>query len=574
MSRVWFAVAGPNAMLRAAADAVATRHALSPLIATDTLLVFGSSNLPVIADETTTLVVIGTLFERNGTPAQRGGIDKDEARSISADSGTSLIQEYWGSYIAIGANDRGTAFVLRDPTGAQPCNTLAGDGFVAFASSPELLLEVGERPPSIDWQQIARTLAYRDLRGTATGLSGINELLPGHVMQVDRTGVMATSCLWSPWDFIAPQKASADRNEMVDRLRTVVRGCVHSWQVATGAVLVELSGGLDSSVIAAALNAQGTSAITYAHVSPDMDERRFARAAADAVGISLTESWVDPARIDVSRSAACGLARPAARVFAQELDRLGMDCARSTGSRAFFNGGGGDNVFAHLQSAAPVADRLQSGSLGGAFRTARDVSRANRSDMMTVVRRTLHIMRHTPTILQKPDLRFLGIDPGSLAQDNRWLEVPPGILLGKRLHVRNVIHVLNHTEGYGRAAFAPVIFPLMSQPIVELCLSIPSWMWVEQGIDRSLARAAFKDRLSPLTLTRRTKGGVDGFIRQIFTVHRAAIRDMLLGGRLVANGIVDAAVIEPLLVEGAVLEDYRLMALVDIEAWAASWSGG
>src|SRR3546814_15687375 len=69
-------------------------------------------------------------------------------------------------------------------------------------------------------------------------------------------------------------------------------------------------------------------------------------------------------------------------------------------------------------------------------------------------------------------------------------------------------------ELYPRSTAAPQITPLLSQPIVELCLSIPTWQWVRGGRDRAVARAAVADLLPALIAQRRTKGGQTGFLRR------------------------------------------------------------
>src|SRR3546814_18425449 len=71
-------------------------------------------------------------------------------------------------------------------------------------------------------------------------------------------------------------------------------------------------------------------------------------------------------------------------------------------------------------------------------------------------------------------------------------------------------------ELYPRSTAAPQITPLLSQPIVELCLSIPTWQWVRGGRDRAVARAAVADLLPALIAQRRTKGGPTGFLRRVF----------------------------------------------------------
>src|SRR3546814_5721791 len=62
----------------------------------------------------------------------------------------------------------------------------------------------------------------------------------------------------------------------------------------------------------------------------------------------------------------------------------------------------------------------------------------------------------------------------------------------------------------------PVIHPLLSQPVIEHCLAIPTWLQCAGGCDRSIARQAFKPDLPAKVIERRGKGSPQGFIYQIF----------------------------------------------------------
>nr|WP_269769800.1 asparagine synthase-related protein [Sphingomonas formosensis] len=122
----------------------------------------------------------------------------------------------------------------------------------------------------------------------------------------------------------------------------------------------------------------------------------------------------------------------------------------------------------------------------------------------------------------------------------------------------------------------PMISPLSSQPLVELCLRIPTWMWCSGGINRAVARAAFATDLPAAVLERRSKGGADGLLVDILEHNRGTLIDFLGEGLLAQNRIVDAEQIRARLARSGptVGEDYiRLLDLADIEAWARAWVG-
>ncbi len=65
----------------------------------------------------------------------------------------------------------------------------------------------------------------------------------------------------------------------------------------------------------------------------------------------------------------------------------------------------------------------------------------------------------------------------------------------------------NFTSPFDRDDDPEPVSPLLSQPILELCLRIPSWYQVHGHRDRALARDAFRDDLDPRIAGRTSKGG-------------------------------------------------------------------
>ena len=131
----------------------------------------------------------------------------------------------------------------------------------------------------------------------------------------------------------------------------------------------------------------------------------------------------------------------------------------------------------------------------------------------------------------------------------------------------------NLAEAINAQAPAQAISPLITQPVAEACLRVPSWLWLAPGQDRAAARHAFQSALPQAIVHRRSKGTPTSFVATIFDRNRPAIRDMLLGGRLAALEILDVNAVERALdIAGPVrdLRFVRIMELVDAEAWASA----
>jgi asparagine synthase (glutamine-hydrolysing) len=243
-------------------------------------------------------------------------------------------------------------------------------------------------------------------------------------------------------------------------------------------------------------------------------------------------------------------------------------------------GNGGDNIFGYSQSAAAVADRYLSEGVGaGLFRTLGDVCRQTGCSIREAAIGAVRLVRASPSYRWKPRTELLHPDVlGQLAGcslEHPWLDAPASALPGKAGHIAAILRVLPSLVP-GRSRFAPVLNPLLSQPVMEACLAIPSWQWRAHGADRAVARAAFAHDLPELIVKRRSNWGPDGFTAQLVRHYRAAIRERLLEGHLAAARLVDSLAIERLLAEDrpTMGEDRtRLLSLLSTEAWLRFWVG-
>jgi asparagine synthase (glutamine-hydrolysing) len=82
-------------------------------------------------------------------------------------------------------------------------------------------------------------------------------------------------------------------------------------------------------------------------------------------------------------------------------------------------------------------------------------------------------------------------------------------------------------------------FPLLSQPVMEACLKVPSWMWIAGGRNRAIARQAFADLLPSGILDRRSKGSYTGHMAAMYLRNKSKMREFLEEGQLQAHDLLD-----------------------------------
>jgi asparagine synthase (glutamine-hydrolysing) len=521
--------------------------------------------------------ILGYLFPRHGPARQLADLSAGEVASIAGSHGQALRSAFWGGYVAVIAGP-GLVRILRDPSGNFPCYFSSYEGLVLFASDAQLLMAATLSPVSIDFSEIGKQLYRAFVPSATTALGNVRELLAGFALRLPgRLDRQEPS--WSPWDHVHDR--SEGPTEVAERLSRTVRHCVHAWASSHDRVLLSVSGGLDSSIVAACLAKTGTETVclTMFTEDPSGDERPFARALCDHLGLPLIERPYRLEDVDITEALGANLPRPRDRTQANAYERVHNAVASEIGAGAFMTGNGGDHVFGYSQSAAPIADRYLSEGLGqGMFAALFDVCRQTGCSMADALRHAWRLVRASPAYHVRPNSLFLeagfvaGLGVGDL--HHPWLDAPPGALPGKAAHIATILRVQPNLEPSGGIRF-PVLNPLVSQPVVESCLGVPTWEWRKGGRDRSLARRAFAGDLPPLILNRRVKGTPGRFAARLLDHFRDPIRERLLGGRLAAHGIVDAVAVERVLAsERPVpdLERVRLLELVSAEAWIDRWT--
>ncbi|WP_170935580.1 asparagine synthase-related protein [Sphingopyxis indica] len=371
--------------------------------------------------------------------------------------------------------------------------------------------------------------------------------------------------------------------EAAASLRETITDCVGAWADCFPSILLGVSGGLDSSIVAAAAAPRACqfNCLTLFGPDPAGDERKYARALTEALGLGLLEMPRLIDDIDVTRAPSPHHPWPVASIGKLTNEATHGRIAQGLPIDAHFSGNGGDGIFCSIRSAVPFLDRyLAQGPRLGLADTLRDICLVTGADRTTVLRHAWDRYRRNGGF-HNARYNGAGIAANILAEiesegpSHPWLVVPPDALPGKSVHIAYLMRSQKGIELYPRDESPPHIAPLQSQPIVELCLSIPTWMWVAEGMNRAVARLAFEGILPPLILRRTQKGGPGGFDLAIYQRHRATLIDRLRHGRLAEAGVLDPALLDQ-------AEDptwrgteriQRILDLAAAENWVDWWSG-
>ncbi len=299
-------------------------------------------------------------------------IDPDEAERIGITGGRHLIDWYWGRYVAVVRSPE--VAVIRDPTGGLPCFETSWRGVRCLFSDIQACLSLGLLQFSINWKYVASFVAYSALQIRETGLREIAEVQPGERITFDRDS-MKRELLWSPAQ-IASTDRIEDHRRAIEAVRSTVEQCVHAWASLHRSLILNLSGGLDSSIVLACLlsapNRPPLTCLHYYAPGSNEDEREFARLASRGRGAELVECALDP---EATRLEALADIRPFPKpwFYLYDLIHSPVEAAllKERGATSVFSGAGGDGLFVQARADLAIADFLSAhGFTPGVLRVA------------------------------------------------------------------------------------------------------------------------------------------------------------------------------------------------------------
>lgn len=531
-------------------------------------------------------VVLGKLFQRgraDSPPSDVNVFGSRDAERVRSSGGHALVRDYWGRYVAFLRTASGSTCVLRDPSGTLPCFWVRHDGVaIVFSWIEDILpmLSAGESP-RVSWDAIAAFLLWGTLGGRETALEGVSQVLPGEVVDL-ATG--HSTLLWNAVD-IARSPTTHTGAEAEVLLRDTVHASVRAWASCYDTILLRLSGGIDSSILLSALSPGTTHTdvlcVNYHSPGSDSDERSYARLAAARVGRDLIERERDPGfRIDrVLTMARTPVPLPYAGSMNATTDAA---LARAHSAAALFTGAGGDPLFFEYPRWWPAADYLQEKGFDAGFLPAGlDAARLGRVSVWRAIAFAIaeRMLPHAAARERAFDVaRLVGHGILDLTIDRARFTHPElaraQLPLGKQMQTASLMHPLGYYDPFERS-FAPErVNPLLSQPLVELCLGLPTYLLTQGGHGRALARRAFASDLPAAIINRRSKGGMDEHLRDVLLANLDFTRGILIDGELVRRGLLDRALVEELLSGRPTARTSPLSqvhAWIGIEAWVRRW---
>lgn len=213
--------------------------------------------------------------------------------------GDSCVEHLRGMFaFALWDQRRKRLLLARDRAGKKPLfYRLTPDG-IWFSSELKALLQDPSFPREVDPIALHHYLTYQYVPAPWTVFKGVNKLPPAHTLSFEDGKV----ALNRYWDLSYSSKINVSEDEASERLRDHIREATRVRLISDRPLGAFLSGGVDSSVVVAAMAEQTSGPVKTFTIGFDddrFDERRYARIVAERFSTDHHELIVHPNVLEV-----------------------------------------------------------------------------------------------------------------------------------------------------------------------------------------------------------------------------------------------------------------------------------
>ena len=505
-------------------------------------------------------------------------------------------------------------FLVRDRLGIKPLYWGAFDDIFLFASELKALRAFKRWPVEIDLRALSGFLRHNYVASPASIYRGVAKLAPGHLVRLRHGRPPEIVRYWDLGAIAGEGRAArwnrSDR-ENTEELETLLKDAVRRRMVADVPLGVFLSGGIDSSTVAALMQSQSDRPVRSFSIGFSEDrfnEAEYAKVVARHLGTDHTDLYVEPAdALAVIPELADWYDEPFAD--SSQIPTLLLSRLTREHVTVALSGDGGDELFAgysryfwadtmwrtvrHLpyplrRGAAEMLRAVPSSAWARMLqmaprriRPARASYKAFRLPDFVAARDADDLYRRLITFWDPPPLADSAVRKSSspVVEPAAGAEIPDFIA---RMQVYDSTKylpddILTKVDRASMAASLEVRVPLLDHRVVELAWRMPPSMKYRNGVSKWILRRIL-ERYVPAELIDRPKAG---FAIPIQSWLRGPLRDwaeaLLDERRLREDGIFDAGAVRRRwseYVDAARPWHESLWGVLMFQAWKERWLDG
>lgn len=518
--------------------------------------------------------------------------DTETILYLYQEHGDRCVEQLDGMFaFALWDRTRGRLLLARDRLGIKPLYYAATDDEIVFASEIKAILTSGALRPEFNRTLLPEFLASGFAAGRPTFFRGVHKLLPGHTLTWSRSEGRREQRYWQlP---TAPADSGLSLRQSAEQVRAALTEVVRSHLMSDVPLGLFLSGGLDSSLLAAVmapLVKEPIRAFNVSFADKEADESIYARAAADAVGavshgvvVTPEEFFRELPRLVWHEDEPIAFPSSVPLHFVSRL-------ARDHGVKVVLTGEGADELFLGYQRYRVTAWNSRLGrplwALGGGRAPLRGLVERLPAVARRYAARTFLALDEGPrslffdnfAVFPEARQRDLLVDAGSLdagapyAEGMRLYQQASGGPLERASYVdlqTYLVELLMKQDQMSMAASIESRVPFLDHGFVERAVALPTRCklrgWQTKAVLREVARG-----LVPTSIIHRRKMGfpvpVGRWLRGPFS---ALVDDLVLSPRARARGLFRPEAMTRLVAEHRAGANHgqRLWLLANLELW-------
>ena len=220
-----------------------------------------------------------------------------QGHTFSTNSDTEVIVHLWeqvgidfprhlNGMFAIALYDRKQRKIVlaRDHVGIKPLYYARVGASLVFGSEVKVVLASGRVERRLDYDALGQFLAWEYVPGDATLLRAVRRLKPASTLELDlHSGAVAIREYWDPMR-LQPGSSKKTDAEWEDELDATITRCVRNQMVSDVPIGAFLSGGVDSSLVVAAMGRAETFSIGFD--DPTYNETAWSARVAKHLGVN------------------------------------------------------------------------------------------------------------------------------------------------------------------------------------------------------------------------------------------------------------------------------------------------
>ena len=215
--------------------------------------------------------------------------------------GDEFLQHLNGMFgIALWDERRRRLILARDRTGIKPLYYAWHDGALIFGSELKAILAYPGMPRNIDLVALNEYLSFEYVPTPRSIFQGISKLPPGHALQWNPGGDQRITQYWDVNLARSEGVQSKRLDDSEEELKAVLRDVVNKEMVSDVPIGVLLSGGIDSSAVAAIMtevSPGNVKSFSIGFDDPSFDESQYAREVATHLGTEHNELTLTPSMV-------------------------------------------------------------------------------------------------------------------------------------------------------------------------------------------------------------------------------------------------------------------------------------